>query len=152
MHQRYAAIAIAVVMVLILANARSEAEEWTRFRGANGAGVSTDTDVPLKWSESENLRWKVELPGAGSSSPIIVGNRVFVTCYSGYGLSKTNPGDMQALQRHLVCVNRQDGKIYLEQEHQQSTRRRRLSWYISEHGYASSTPLPMANMCIWIRR
>ena len=86
-------------------------DEWRRFRGPDGAGVSEDRDLPTTWSDTENLLWKTELPGAGSSSPIVVGDRVFVTCYSGYGV-QGGSGAMPALQRHLVCVNRIDGKLH----------------------------------------
>ena len=115
-------------------------DEWTRFRGPNGAGVSEDRDLPTTWSDKENLLWKTELPGAGSSSPIVVGDRVFVTCYSGYGV-QGGSGAMSALQRHLVCVNRIDGKLHwtktipAEQPEDAST------GYLTEHGYASSTPV-----------
>ena len=63
----------------------STAEDWLRFRGPSGSGVSAETDnLPVRWSPSANLAWKAELPGAGVSSPIVVGDRVFLTCYSGY--------------------------------------------------------------------
>ncbi len=86
--------------------------DWLRFRGPNGSGISPDSQAtPVQWSPSENLKWKTELPGAGVSSPIIVGDRVFVTCYSGYGLDRQNPGEISNLKRHLVCVDRSSGKI-----------------------------------------
>ena len=87
------------------------AEHWTQLRGAKGAGISSETNLPVTWSDTENLRWKVELPGPGSPIPIVLGDRVFVTCYSGYGVRKANGGDLKSLQRHLVCVNRADGAI-----------------------------------------
>ena len=87
------------------------AADWSRFRGPNGSGVSQDTAaVPTTWSETKNLKWKVALPGPGSSSPIIVGDRIFVTCWSGYGTSREAPGEQAALRRHLVCVDRETGK------------------------------------------
>ena len=85
--------------------------DWTRFRGPNGSGVADDHEsTPTTWSETENLKWKVPLPGAGVSCPIVVGNRVFVTCYSGYGINQDEPGDVKDLVRHLVCVDRITGK------------------------------------------
>lgn len=78
------------------------AEDWPRFRGPRGDGTSSDANVPTEWSDTKNLKWKVELPGAGFSSPIVVGDRVFVTAWSGSGSS---------VQRHLVCVERETGKI-----------------------------------------
>lgn len=80
--------------------ASSLAEDWPRFRGPRGDGASSETDVPVQWSDSENLLWKLELPGKGFSSPIVVGKRVFVTAYTGSGSNVT---------RHLVCVDRETG-------------------------------------------
>lgn len=95
----------------LVACSLTTAGDWTRFRGENGTGISADADVPLKWSDTENVKWRTELPGAGFSSPIVVGDRVVVTCYSGYGVDPRNPGEMEDLKRHVVCVNRTSGKI-----------------------------------------
>ena len=70
------------------------AADWPQFRGPTADGVTTDTNLPLTWSEKENLAWRTELPGPGSSSPIISGDRVFLTCYSGYGIDIKDPGDI----------------------------------------------------------
>lgn len=117
------------------------AEDWTQFRGPNGAGSSLDTNLPDTWSTTENLRWRTELPGAGSSSPIVLGDRVFVTCYSGYGVPKAPGGDIKSLQRHLVCVNRGDGKIRWTKTIAGELPEDSYQGYLSEHGYASSTPV-----------
>ena len=77
-----------------------QAEDWARFRGPQGNGSSTDASVPTEWSDSQNLKWKLRLPGAGFSSPIVVGDRVFVTAYS---------GSRNRVKRHLVCVDRATG-------------------------------------------
>src|SRR5690606_38061828 len=84
---------------------------WPRFRGADGSGVSTAKSLPLTWSGTKNIVWKTPLPGHGASSPIICGDHVYVTCYSGYGLSLKAPGEMADLKRHLVCVAWDNGKI-----------------------------------------
>ena len=60
-------------------------------------------------SASENLQWKVDLPGPGSSSPIVMGDRVYVTCYTGYGVDKESPGEPSNLERHLLCFDRETG-------------------------------------------
>lgn len=83
--------------------------DWIQFRGPGGLGVSDDKGVPAKWSSTDNIAWKVELPGPGASSPIVVGNRVFLTCYTGYGLEPTK-GDPKELRRHLLCFDRGTGK------------------------------------------
>lgn len=69
-------------MVCFLSVSMAHAD-WPRFRGENGTGIAAaDAKPPLKWSSSEGMLWKAELPGAGASSPIIVGDKVFVTTYS----------------------------------------------------------------------
>src|SRR5881394_1870073 len=54
------------------------AANWDRFRGPNGAGQSDDAGIPTKW-EPNNFLWKRPLPGVGHSSPVIWGNRMFIT-------------------------------------------------------------------------
>jgi outer membrane protein assembly factor BamB len=62
--------------------------DWTQFRGPEGAGVSLETGLPTKWSTTEGLRWKAELPGRGLSNPVIAGGKVYVTASSGYKENK----------------------------------------------------------------
>ena len=52
---------------------------WPGWRGPNGQGVALEAKVPLEWSETKNIVWKTELPGRGHSSPIVWGDRIFVT-------------------------------------------------------------------------
>ncbi|MGH7340712.1 MAG: PQQ-binding-like beta-propeller repeat protein, partial [Candidatus Rokuibacteriota bacterium] len=52
---------------------------WAQWRGPNGQGVSAEVDLPLSWSGTENVLWKTEVPGRGHSSPIVWGNRIFLT-------------------------------------------------------------------------
>ena len=75
------------------------ADDWTSFRGNDSSGISGDAGLPLQLSDSRNLAWKVELPGRGPSSPIVVGDRVFVTCSGG-------PAEDQL---YLVCFDRHHG-------------------------------------------
>ncbi|AMV18808.1 PQQ-binding-like beta-propeller repeat protein [Planctomyces sp. SH-PL14] len=90
----------------------ASASDWPRFRGPNGSGVSLDAaPAPEKWSPDDGVKWKVALPGAGVSCPIVVGDRIFVTCYTGYGVDRGNPGDQKDLKRHLVCIDRKTGQI-----------------------------------------
>ncbi len=76
------------------------AGNWPGWRGPDGNGVSPDKDLPLRWSGKENVRWRVELPGPGNSSPIVWGDRVFVS---------------QAIaaehKRTLMCFDRNSGKL-----------------------------------------
>ncbi len=59
-------------------NSFAAAGDWLHWRGPTGNGTAPDAKPPIEWGESKNLRWKVEIPGNGSASPIIVGNRVFI--------------------------------------------------------------------------
>ncbi|MBC7819360.1 MAG: PQQ-like beta-propeller repeat protein [Planctomycetaceae bacterium] len=116
------------------------AADWARFRGPNGSAVSDARGVPTEWSDLKNVAWKTELPGPGSSSPIIVGERVFVTCYSGYGMSRGAAGDIKQLQRHLICVSLKDGKINWDKPVASKQSEDRFTGYLQDHGYATSTP------------
>lgn len=127
---------VALLSLLALAGA-----DWPRFRGPAASGVSQDTGVPVRWSATENVVWKTAMPGAGASSPIVVGNRVFLTCYSGYGLDKEKPGNQEDLKHRLVCVDRADGKILWEKTTKAELPEKDYdSGFIYLHGYASGTP------------
>jgi outer membrane protein assembly factor BamB len=111
--------------------------DWPGFRGPGGMGISSATGLPQNWSMDENVKWKKELPGAGSSSPIVFGDHIYLTCYSGYLVPGESQGSLDNLKRHLVCLERNDGKILwdrtvkaeLPEEDQ-----------IRDHGYAANTP------------
>lgn len=114
--------------------------DWNRFRGPNGSGIAEGA-APTQWSETENLKWKIKLPGAGVSSPIIVGEKVFVTCYSGYGDSRENPGSMKDLKRHLLCINSATGETLWQKDIPSAVEEDPYSGMgIPAHGYASHTP------------
>ena len=113
----------------------SHATDWPQFRGTGGQGVSAGATAPTKWSPEQGIAWKTELPGPGASSPVLFGNRIYLTCYSGYG---ERGGDIETLKRHLVCLNRADGTIVWSKElpvKQPEQERIREG-----HGYATNTP------------
>lgn len=58
---------------------------WPQWRGPLGTGVAPDADPPIEWSETKNIRWKIELPGKGHSSPILWGDLIFITTAAPYG-------------------------------------------------------------------
>jgi outer membrane protein assembly factor BamB len=118
----------------------ASAADWTGFRGPGALGVSDETGLPLTWNETENLAWKTPLPGPGSSSPIVLGDRVFVTCYSGYGLDPNKPGDPNNLKRHLLAVHATDGRILWDTAVPALLPEDPYRGMIREHGYASQTP------------
>ena len=133
-----AAVGVWSAGVLGVFSRDAEAGDWPRFRGPNGSAV-VDAPIATEWSDAKNLAWKAEMPGPGSSSPIVVGDRVFVTCYSGYGDGK-GTGGAESLVRHLICLSLHDGKQLWSQTATGGPREDGYSGFIREHGYATSTP------------
>jgi hypothetical protein len=116
----------------------SHAEDWTGFRGPGGRAYS-ESRVPTKWSEDENLAWKTELPGLGSSSPTTLGDSIYLTCYSGYGV-EPNEGSQDDLMRYVVCLDRKTGDIKWKREFKPQLPESKYSGgNSSRHGYSSST-------------
>ena len=120
---------LTLCLVLGLSNLVA-ADDWPQFLGPGGSAVSAE-QVPDQWDSRHNLVWKSDLPGAGSSSPIIVGQRVLVTCYSQAG---------DALTRFVVCLDKASGKTLWSKAFPATYREDAYRGYIQEHGYASNTP------------
>lgn len=135
-HAATRLISAATLLVLVSATIA----DWPGFRGPNGLAVSADRGLPLKWGPNENIVWKVKLPGPGASSPIISGNRVFVTCYSGYGAAPDSKGDITQLKRHLVCLDRDSGKVLWQKDVPAKQPETDYAKMVREHGYATHTP------------
>jgi len=131
-------LALIVVSVLFVESIR--ADDWTRFRGPRGAGVGDATSLPETWSSNENVVWRTKLPGPGTSSPIVLGERIYLTSYSGYGIFPRF-GDQAKLKRHVLSVDRQSGKIVWDRKFEPALPESKYSMgNDSQHGYASSTP------------
>jgi outer membrane protein assembly factor BamB len=115
------------------------AANWPQFRGLQGRGISDEPRAPrLQWSDAEGVRWKTPLPGPGASSPVVWNDRLFVTCYTGYGDGVGQ--DPSSLERRLVCVARKNGSILWQRSVPARRPEDPYDGYIKEHGYASSTP------------
>ncbi|MFM8285020.1 MAG: PQQ-binding-like beta-propeller repeat protein, partial [Planctomycetaceae bacterium] len=80
-HGRGAAtVSIVVLIVMVALQATVAAgRDWPQFRGPTGQGLATDGDPPASWDLANNVRWKVAVPGKGWSSPIVRGERIFLT-------------------------------------------------------------------------
>ena len=102
MHRLLAAILVVVsgVTALCGADASKPASSWTQWRGPSGQGYTNDSRAPLTWSEKENVLWKTKLPGQGNSTPIIDGERIFLTAASEAGA-----------ERYVLCLRAGDGKL-----------------------------------------
>ncbi len=99
------------------------ADSWSRFRGPNGSGISTATTIPVHWTD-EDYYWKVGLPGAGSSSPVVWGERVFVTC-----------GDPATAERIVLCLDARDGRTLWQRKYPSKPHRQHR-----DNDHAASTP------------
>ena len=129
-------ITLVAMLFAIFCGPNSSAEDWWNFRGPGGQGYSNETNLPLTWSDNENVVWTTKLPGAGSSSPIAIGDKLYVTCYSGYGIRR-GEGSLDDLKLHLLCVNSNDGKIEWDTK---IDSRQPESKSVRDHGYAAATP------------
>lgn len=94
----------AVLITLAAAAALAETTvpaAWTQWRGASSSGVADGANLPIHWSETENVRWSVKLPGWGTSSPVVYGDKLFVT-------SQLEENGKKALL--TLCFDRKTGK------------------------------------------
>ena len=135
----FAVLSFLPAVALLQAAAGSD---WPQFRGPAGSGVCPDSTAPLEWSDAKNIKWKTALPGPGSSSPIVCGGQVFVTCYSGYGVDPDEPGEITGLKRHVLCLKLDDGTVLWSRSVGAVLPEDAFfGMGITEHGYASSTPV-----------
>ena len=133
-------IARSTPLLLAVAGLLCCGADWTRFRGPDGRGVAEGTAVPETWSAEENVVWKTRLPGFGASSPITLGDRIYLTCYSGYGLDPDDPGDPADLQQNMACLSLADGKLIWGKGTKARLPEQGYRGMVALHGYASSTP------------
>ncbi|MEL7500388.1 MAG: PQQ-binding-like beta-propeller repeat protein [Planctomycetota bacterium] len=122
---------LSMLLIVILSPHSASAQDWPELLGSGGTAQTTES-VPSTWDEKNNLLWKLDLPGAGSSSPIVVGDRLFVTCYSRNG---------DTLTRYVICVDKKSGDKLWTKEFPAEYREDSYRGYIQEHGYASNTPV-----------
>ncbi|MBV9124641.1 MAG: PQQ-binding-like beta-propeller repeat protein [Planctomycetes bacterium] len=102
------------------------AENWPGFRGPTGQGISSEKNLPLTWSLRENLAWRVDIPGVGWSSPIVWGDRVFVT--------SANP---EGTSCHVLGIDLHSGKILWDREVVRQTTNRKEP----QNSHATPTPV-----------
>ena len=74
---------LAILFICITQAAKSHAENWPQWRGPSNDGISSETNLPTKWSATQGVLWKVKMPGMGGATPIIWGDRIFVTSAQG---------------------------------------------------------------------
>ncbi len=132
-------------------------QSWPSFRGPLASGVAEGHPVPLKWDaeRSENIRWKTYIPGLGHSSPVVWGNRIFITtAVKDKGQSSLKVGmygDVRSAKEenifswHILCIDREDGKILWDRRSYMGKPR------IKRHpksSHANSTPCTNGNYVV----
>ncbi len=122
--QKVRFVVVAAVLGLI-ATSTVRGEDWPCFRGPGRQGISQEKNIPTEWGATENIRWKTAIPGAGWSSPIVFGARVFVTTALEGGSSL-----------HLLGLDRRSGQVAWDKDitRQKAGHKQRFN------SYASSTP------------
>ncbi len=121
------AIVASMAVLLLSLSTPVLASDWPQFRGPTGQGHSDERGLPLTWSETKNVRWKVAIPGKGWSSPVIQGDRIWLTTATEEGKSL-----------RAVSVDRNTGAILLNVE---VFRLKSLGKINSKNSYASPTPV-----------
>lgn len=99
---------------------------WSRWRGPSGQGLVEGSGYPDKWSDKENVLWRVEIPGRGNSSPTVWGNRIFITAASEDGS-----------RRSILCFRRDNGQFLWRASAPEAP----VEKIYRKNTYASSTPI-----------
>ncbi len=113
------------MLAMLVCSATLHAEDWPGWRGPRLDGSSTEKNLPLKWTATENIAWKADLPGIGHSSPVVHGDHVFVTTCL-----------LKVQKRVLLCLDRESGGILWQRDVVMSP----LEPKHKLNSYASSTP------------
>ena len=116
----------AALALFVVVSSNLHAADWPAWRGRTGQGFSDDTAIPLTWSDTENVKWKVPLPYQGNSTPIVFGNKIFLTQANNKGAT-----------RSLLCLSREDGKLLWQQDVSYSAKEK--SW--KPYWYNNSSPV-----------
>jgi outer membrane protein assembly factor BamB len=111
-----------VVSVFLLASV-AQGRQWSRFRGPNGQGISDAETIPIKWTQKD-YNWNVKLPGSGHSSPVVWGEKIFITS-----------GNQKDGRGILLALRVSDGKILWQKEYELTKYRMN-----SRNSYATATP------------
>ena len=103
-------IVLALACVL-LAESGAVAENWPQWRGPRNDGISSETGIPLEWSKTKNVKWRMPLPGSGGATPIVWNDRVFVTSAEGDDLVLICVSTRgQQLWKRTVCTGNRDAR------------------------------------------
>ncbi len=141
---------IAVAAASLAAISSTQAD-WPQWRGPGGQGVADSSNVPTEWSETKNVAWRTNLPGRGWSSPLVIGNQVWVTAAHETLASeeetkerlKANTGGqplvvLSEVRINAICIDKESGKIVKNIE---VLRKKDPQWVHKTNSYASPTPI-----------
>jgi outer membrane protein assembly factor BamB len=112
-------------LVSMLLSVVAQGEDWPWFRGPGRQGISQEKGIPTRWNAASDIRWKAAIPGEGWSSPIVFGDRVFVTTALDGGSSL-----------HIVCLDRRSGKVVWDKE----VIRQKPQYKQPDNSHATPTP------------
>lgn len=102
---------IVLALTLLVSAATDSSANWGHWRGDSGNGVSSSAKPPTTWSETENIKWKVAVPGQGSGSPVIWDQRVFVVTAITEDGSAPSSNPSSTLRFDLLCYDRETGNL-----------------------------------------
>ncbi|MFA6562533.1 MAG: PQQ-binding-like beta-propeller repeat protein [Verrucomicrobiia bacterium] len=114
---------IIAALLAVTSTAGAAEGEWTRFRGPNGSGISEAATVPASWT-AQDYNWNVKLAGIGHSSPVVWGERIFVTS-----------AEPQTAKRFVLCLSSADGRVLWQREYPSQTYKQHR-----DNCYATATP------------
>src|SRR5262245_18638963 len=109
-----------VAVALLTVTLAARGDNWPAWRGPTGQGFCEEKNLPLRWSDKENVKWKVPLKDQGNSTPVVWGDRIFLT--------QANKGGSV---RSLMCLARADGKQLWERDikYDRPEQNWNASWY-----------------------
>lgn len=136
------------LLLCTLYSSAPAAENWPQFRGADARGVSTNTNLSDRWSATENVEWKTPIPGRGWSSPVVWGDRVFLTTVVNQGETETpkkglylggNRPEIPTAEHlwKVLCLDLSTGKLVWEKSVHQGRPQTPIHL---KNSYASETP------------
>lgn len=136
-HSTRRSSAIASGLVLAASLSFLHGADWAQFRGEGGQGKAVNADVPVSWNGDQGIAWKTPLPGAGGSSPVVLGDRVYLTSFSGYAVPGQPGGSLASLKRHVLCLDRTSGRILWKKDVPAAQPEQEK---VRDHGYAENSP------------
>ena len=112
---------------VLLGSASALGEGWPQFRGPDGEGHSAERHLPITWSETENIAWKVPIAGLGWSSPVLKDDQIWLTT-----------ADVEGHSLRAVCLDRRTGRLLHDVEVFHKEKPEKIN---GKNSHASPTPI-----------